>query len=216
VLQARAFATGLNAVIRLWQGKPNWCVRVEPLGGQYTNTEVDLASVILRYGANQVASIFAKSAFRNDVDRNGVEEIAVCFSKSSLRGLFAGLPIGGSTVQLQIEGLLATGGSFEAPVTIFVLNLPGGGEPAAVLPNPLNPAGVLTFEMLTPGRTTVTVFSPSGRLIRRLVDDHLPAGRHEVLVDSRGPEGEPLASGVYLFRVDSPDGPQVGRFTVLR
>jgi subtilisin-like proprotein convertase family protein len=67
-------------------------------------------------------------------------------------------------------------------------------------PNPFNPRTTLAFETARTGAVQLLLYDLRGRLVRRLVDGELPAGRHEVLWDGRDGQGREQASGVYLAR----------------
>jgi len=54
-------------------------------------------------------------------------------------------------------------------------------------------------------RVTLSVYDVQGRRIAVLVDGVLGAGRHEVTWDGRGPDGLPVGSGVYVYRVRQGD-----------
>jgi hypothetical protein len=93
-----------------------------------------------------------------------------------------------------------------------------GRQPyASVAPNPLNPGGVLSFRTASAGPVSVTMFDHNGRLVRTLLErQRLPAGAHEVRIDSRDSGGRTLASGVYFYRVVTPEGVASGRFSILK
>ena len=44
------------------------------------------------------------------------------------------------------------------------------------------------------------IYDLQGRLVRRLVDGHLPAGSHGIVWDGRDRSGRTVGSGVYLYR----------------
>jgi hypothetical protein len=71
-------------------------------------------------------------------------------------------------------------------------------------PNPFNPSTTIRYQLAEKGKATVRVYSPSGSLVRTLVDRfHEVAGCHEVRWDGRNDRGGKVASGVYLYRLDS-------------
>lgn len=74
---------------------------------------------------------------------------------------------------------------------------------ASVHPNPFNPRTTAAFDLARPGRTRIAVYDLKGALIRVLLDEDLPAGRHEAAWDGRLADGREAASGVYLLRLEA-------------
>jgi hypothetical protein len=70
-------------------------------------------------------------------------------------------------------------------------------------PNPFNPTTIIGFDMLDSGPVRLSVFDVSGRLVRTLVDERMPAARHQILWDGRDDRGLSVASGVYLYRLET-------------
>lgn len=70
-------------------------------------------------------------------------------------------------------------------------------------PNPFAPATTLSLELPAAGRTKVAVYDVQGRLVKRLLDGWLPAGRHGVAWDGTDAHGRRAAAGVYFSRVES-------------
>ena len=68
-------------------------------------------------------------------------------------------------------------------------------------PNPFNPETNIRFDLPADGRVELTVFNVLGRKVKSLIDDHLPAGSHIVTWDGRDDSDQPVASGVYLYRL---------------
>ncbi len=216
VFAARAFTTGANATIRLGSGKATWYVQIEPVDGSYLNTAVVSSTISMKYGGDQILAQAGKGSIESDRDANGVHEITVCFSKTDLRTLFAGLPKGTNTVTVTLEGDLATGGKFRATLTVDVVST-GGSLAASVSPNPLNPQATLTFETSVPGHVRVSIFDMQGRRVRTILQDRdLPAGYHDFAIDGRSDLGPRLASGVYFCRIEAPDGVVTARFAILK
>ncbi len=86
-----------------------------------------------------------------------------------------------------------------------------GGPPArerwlgAARPNPFNPSTTIEFRVPRDARTQLKVYDVTGRLVRTLVDARLGAGRHAARWDGRDDRGRPVASGVYLYRLQTGD-----------
>ncbi len=63
--------------------------------------------------------------------------------------------------------------------------------------------------------TTMTVFDVRGRVVRTLIDDRLPAGRHDVRWDLHGDSGCRVAAGCYLFALSAGDETLHGKLLVI-
>jgi PKD repeat protein len=220
ILEARAFTGSGYRSIRLSAGKPQWCANVEPVGRSYTNSAVDLTTLVMKSpgtgSVSQIPAIQEKASISGDHDGNGVDEIEACFSKGDLRQLFGNLT-GNTTVQVTIEGGLFAGGLFRAQMDVNVIASGGGQLAASVSPNPLNPEAILTFVTAKPGFARVDLFDLRGRLVRRLIEERsLPPGYHDVRIDGRDDHGERLATGIYFFRIHAAEGVETGQLTVLK
>ena len=69
-------------------------------------------------------------------------------------------------------------------------------------PNPFNPNTAIRFDLPSPGRTHVRVFSAGGRLVREWSLGLVPAGRHRLDWDGRDRLGRESASGVYFLKLE--------------
>jgi len=217
IFQARAFVLGSDAMIHLDSSKPTWCVEIEPLGDAgFLLTDVIMSSIALSYGGTRVFALPQKTEIAGDRDRNGVQEITACFSKVDLQTLFRGLPPGKNAVTVGIRGDLTNGALFDTDLTVDV-QVAGQPLVASVAPNPLNPKATLTFLTSRSGRVSITLFNADGIKVRTLLEvGVLPAGYHDLLIDGRDERGTELASGVYFYRVETPEGASTGRFVVLK
>jgi len=65
-------------------------------------------------------------------------------------------------------------------------------------PNPFNPTTTIAFDIAEPATVSLVVFNLNGERVVTLVDEHLPAGQHEVIFDAVD-----LANGVYYYQLTS-------------
>ena len=73
----------------------------------------------------------------------------------------------------------------------------------AAHPNPFHPRTTLRFEVPRPGHVRLSIFDVAGRLVRTLVNESRPAGRHSVSWEGRDESGRSVPSGVYLYRMEA-------------
>jgi hypothetical protein len=90
------------------------------------------------------------------------------------------------------------------------------------VPNPFNPSTRITFDLPAPRSAAgdvpvrLDVLDLRGRLVRRLLVQSLPAGRHGVLWDGRDDGGREVSSGVYWARLQVADRVISRKLTLLR
>jgi hypothetical protein len=70
-------------------------------------------------------------------------------------------------------------------------------------PNPFNPETIIRFTLARRGRTSLTIYDAIGREIKRLMDEEMTEGMYSVEWDGKNQFGQPAASGVYFYRLQS-------------
>jgi len=68
-------------------------------------------------------------------------------------------------------------------------------------PNPFSQDTRIRFELDGDRQVVLRVYDVSGRLIRTLADGHMSIGPHERLWNGRDDRGQPVASGIYFYRL---------------
>jgi len=82
---------------------------------------------------------------------------------------------------------------------------------AAPRPNPSSTATRLEFALPSAASVDLSVFDASGRRVVTLAHGELSAGTHPVTWDGRESDGRPVAAGLYLARLSTPQGSLVRR-----
>jgi len=216
---ARAFVTGDHRPVPLKSGTPAYCVRLEPVDQSFGLEDIDPNSLRMTSDGTGVVSeipaVSGKGRIIGDMDRNGVQDLSVCFSGQDLGQLFSKV-VGRADVKARLEGNLMSGLFF---CTSVVLTVQGSNQPlaASVSPNPLNPRGALRFTTSRAGAITVNLYDLQGRRVRTLARISLAEpGEQRIDIDGRTDTGTPLASGIYFYRVETPEGSAEGRFSILK
>ena len=83
------------------------------------------------------------------------------------------------------------------------VDLPTAYALAPNYPNPFNPATTIAFDLPRDGFVELAIYGLDGALVRRLISEPVPAGRHSAAWDGRDARGEPVASGLYLYRIEA-------------
>lgn len=83
-------------------------------------------------------------------------------------------------------------------------------------PNPFNPRTEVRFELAASARVRIRIHDVRGRLIRTLIDESQPAGRHEVVWDGTDNSGRRVASGTYYLRFQTDDRVETRKVSLLK
>ncbi|MCK5149114.1 choice-of-anchor D domain-containing protein [bacterium] len=70
-------------------------------------------------------------------------------------------------------------------------------------PNPFNPETTIHYQTAEAAMTTLNIYDISGRLVKSLVDQALPAGMHQATWKALDSKGNRVPSGVYLYQLKS-------------
>lgn len=72
-------------------------------------------------------------------------------------------------------------------------------------PNPFNPETQIRFTLPEPGWVSLIIYDLSGKEVITLLNDRRSAGEHRLTWDGRGRLGQPVASGIYFYRLQVHD-----------
>lgn len=72
-------------------------------------------------------------------------------------------------------------------------------------PNPFNPTTTIRYTVPQNGDVNIYIYNTRGQLVKTLVNDHKTAGSHSVIWDGKDDNGNAASSGVYFYRMVTPD-----------
>jgi flagellar hook assembly protein FlgD len=70
-------------------------------------------------------------------------------------------------------------------------------------PNPFNPETEISYSLPEETWVTIKVYNISGQLVKTLVDDVKPAGKHTVTWNGTNQSNSRVATGVYFYRMET-------------
>jgi hypothetical protein len=70
-------------------------------------------------------------------------------------------------------------------------------------PNPFNPTTYINYSLPEDAFVSVKVFDELGREVKTLISSHQTAPGHRVVWDGRDASGNPVASGLYVYRLSA-------------
>lgn len=87
---------------------------------------------------------------------------------------------------------------------------------AGSYPNPFNPETQIAYTLSVPENVKIQIYNVSGQLIRTFDVGYQSAGNHSVHWDGRNENGDPTASGIYLYRIDAGPYSVTSRMVLLK
>ena len=132
---------------------------------------------------------------------------------------------GGTQYDVQVR---AVNNSGDGPWSVTVTGTPTAhAKPVAIglpeetqlqqnAPNPFNSETVISWSLREPGSVRLEVFSVTGQRVVVLRQGHQQAGYHRLHWDGRDNAGHSLASGIYLYRLETAKGVLTRKLTLLR
>jgi len=68
-------------------------------------------------------------------------------------------------------------------------------------PNPFNPSTTIEYQIPTEGNVEIKIFSIDGQLVKLFDNSHQASGSYTVMWDAKNDYGQPVSSGLYIYRV---------------
>ncbi len=95
--------------------------------------------------------------------------------------------------------------------------IPSSGQWKSIArPNPFNPATTISFAMERPGNVTLNIYDAAGRLVEELIHELRGAGDHEQIWNGEERGGNPVASGIYFYRLETSDYTETRKMVLAR
>ncbi len=133
----------------------------------------------------------------------------------NVANLAEAVPVNLNTNAIEVNFVLPIKGTTTVPPQT------GGQLPQTVAlmgayPNPFNPETTIRFALPMTMPIKLRIFNILGNEIATLVDGALNAGYHSVRWQGSQLDGTPAASGMYLIRLETPQGQQMGKMLLMR
>ncbi|MDD4308782.1 MAG: C25 family cysteine peptidase [Candidatus Cloacimonetes bacterium] len=83
-------------------------------------------------------------------------------------------------------------------------------------PNPFNPETTFRFSLKESARARLSVYNVKGQLVKKIVDEVLPSGIHQIVWNGRDFNNSPVSSGIYFYRLESKEYSATKRAVLLK
>lgn len=83
-------------------------------------------------------------------------------------------------------------------------------------PNPFNPETEIPYALPTRADVNLSIYNSVGQKVATLVDGTMPAGLHYASWNGHNDQGQPVASGIYFYRLSSSEFNQTKKMVMLK
>jgi hypothetical protein len=83
-------------------------------------------------------------------------------------------------------------------------------------PNPFNPQTTIPFILANDGHIDLKIYNSMGQIVRSLFNGQIKSGAHDFAWDGRNDARNPVASGIYFYRLRVKDQIMVRRLLLVR
>ncbi len=83
-------------------------------------------------------------------------------------------------------------------------------------PNPFNPTTTINFSIQSNTKVNLSIYNIKGQKVRTLVDSNIEKGDHSVMWNGSDESGNPVSSGIYLYKLKTKDNQKTNRMLLLK
>ncbi|KPK94053.1 hypothetical protein AMJ80_05640, partial [bacterium SM23_31] len=116
----------------------------------------------------------------------------------------------------KLSAVSKTGIAQELNTIEVEVKTPGTYELHQNYPNPFNPVTTIRFELAKRGRVRIKIYNLVGQEIKDLFDDYKQAGYHVIQWDGTDSFGNPVATGIYIYRIIAGEFTKTKKMTFIR
>jgi hypothetical protein len=190
--------------------------------GKYEQAFKEFSAKVAMYkGTSREGDMLAKMAvitadcFRDEAKALEYVNMAKALNpgQPSLRGAFRAVGVNYDPKQYtnKFEGVAENFDKLGEPIEQKPIEQEVAEEFLTLSPNPFNPVTMFNYSIKENARVKLTVYSITGQKIATLVDSPMAAGTHSVVFD-----GSNLASGIYLYKFESPGFAKTGKMLMVK
>ncbi|MBI9032302.1 T9SS type A sorting domain-containing protein [bacterium] len=101
-------------------------------------------------------------------------------------------------VEIALSGFALTSTDNPDSEVLPLINMLGNNYP-----NPFNPETTINYSVKTSGPVQLNIYNIKGQRVKKLVNDNKEAGRYSVVWDGKDGNNNAVASGLYLYKLES-------------
>jgi|GEM_PF-3937367 len=83
-------------------------------------------------------------------------------------------------------------------------------------PNPFNATTTISYSLPQDAEVRLDIYNVAGQKVRTLIEENQSAGIHSLVWDGRNDSGQPVASGLYFYRLKAGEFLETRRMTLLK
>ena len=83
-------------------------------------------------------------------------------------------------------------------------------------PNPFNPATRISYSLAQAGHVKLMIYDILGRKVRTIQNQFMTAGSHQIIWNGDTSSGDPVASGIYFYKLEANNHSEIRKMVLLK
>ncbi|MFA7543088.1 MAG: T9SS type A sorting domain-containing protein, partial [Candidatus Cloacimonadaceae bacterium] len=83
-------------------------------------------------------------------------------------------------------------------------------------PNPFNPSTTISFSLPSDMACKLEIYNIRGQIVHTLLNENMMAGKHSIVWDAKDANGSSVSSGVYFYRLVTPNSSQTSKMLLMK
>ena len=122
----------------------------------------------------------------------------------------------GSATWVQMLPTPAASNTGEVAIREDIVGIPASFKVHQNYPNPFNPTTEINFDIPKATNVTISIYNVLGQKVTTLVDSHFEAGYYNAVWNATNDFGSSVASGIYIYKVQTNKNVDVKRMVYLK
>ncbi|MEW5994810.1 MAG: FlgD immunoglobulin-like domain containing protein, partial [Candidatus Zixiibacteriota bacterium] len=118
--------------------------------------------------------------------------------------------------QVSLDNMVVNETPIPGSLVLKGATLPGEYQLANNYPNPFNPETQISFSLPTATEVNLSVYNILGQHVVTLASGAFEAGTHQVMWDGTDESGDKVTSGIYLYRLETPEYLETKKMVLLK
>jgi len=207
---------GMQNMLFMNEGNQNNCLIVRCVGTHSNKSSIGAKVWVETNGLKQLREVSAQSGFGGQNSLDVYFGVGSAESVDTLRIEWPSGTVWDTTDVSANQMITITESNSSGTGLTEERKTPGTFHLAQNHPNPFNPQTTIVYFLPKAAQVKVTIYSIKGEKITTLKDARQSAGQHQIIWNSQDGSGKIVASGIYIYQIETPEFSQSKKMLLIR